>query len=110
MNTKESLTLAEYQRRAQQTDHFPNYVASGADPRLGPLLGLAGEIGTLMAGYKKLLRDGTAYELFEANVEGAWAPTSERGDQCIANGTWRPRARRGSAVGALEHRSSGALA
>ena len=69
MNTKESLTLAEYQRRAQQTDHFPNYVASGADPRLGPLLGLAGEIGTLMAGYKKLLRDGTAYELFEANVE-----------------------------------------
>lgn len=69
MNTKEALTLAEYQRRAQQTDHFPNYVASGGDTRLGPLLGLAGEIGTLMAGYKKLLRDGTAYELFEANVE-----------------------------------------
>ena len=35
----------------------------------GPLLGLAGEIGTLMAGYKKFLRDGSAYELFEANVE-----------------------------------------
>jgi NTP pyrophosphatase (non-canonical NTP hydrolase) len=33
------------------------------------LLGLAGEIGTLLAGYKKYLRDGTAYELFPDNVE-----------------------------------------
>lgn len=35
---------------------------------LVPLLGLAGEVGTLLAGYKKFLRDGDAYELFVDNV------------------------------------------
>ena len=69
MNTKDALTLVEYQRRAQQTDHLPKEAVGGIDPRLGPLLGLAGEIGTLMAGYKKFLRDGSAYELFQTNIE-----------------------------------------
>ena len=63
------LALAEYQRRAQETDHLPKRVAEGMDPRLPPLLGLAGEIGTLITGYKKFLRDGSAYELFRANVK-----------------------------------------
>ena len=66
--THESLTLAEYQRRSQRTDHFPQLSDDEIDPLLGPLLGLAGEIGTLLAGYKKRLRDGAAYELFEDNV------------------------------------------
>ena len=66
--THESLTLAEYQRRSQQTDHFPEIGDDEVDPLLGPLLGLAGETGTLLAGYKKRLRDGAAYELFEDNV------------------------------------------
>ncbi|WP_419854644.1 MazG nucleotide pyrophosphohydrolase domain-containing protein [Candidatus Poriferisodalis sp.] len=35
---------------------------------MGPLLGLAGEVGTLLAAYKKRLRDGAAYELFKDNV------------------------------------------
>lgn len=66
--TNESLTLTEYQRRSQRTDHFPQLSDDEIDPLLGPLLGLAGEIGTLLAGYKKRLRDGAAYELFEDNV------------------------------------------
>ncbi|MDE0375641.1 MAG: nucleotide pyrophosphohydrolase [bacterium] len=63
------LTLSEYQRRAQQTDHLPDTMGKGIDVRLPPLLGLSGEIGTLIAGYKKFLRDGTAYELFGANIK-----------------------------------------
>ena len=59
--------LDEYQSRARETDHLGDDAASG-DPRLGPLLGLAGEVGTLLAGYKKWMRDGAAYELFEDNV------------------------------------------
>lgn len=66
--TNEPLTLAEYQRRSQRTDHFPQLGDNENDALLGPLLGLAGEIGTLHAGYKKWLRDGDAYELFKDNV------------------------------------------
>ena len=66
--THESLTLAEFQRRSLRTDHFPEPDDDGNDPLLGPLLGLAGEVGTLLAGYKKRLRDGAAYELFKDNV------------------------------------------
>ena len=72
--THESLTLAEFQRRSLRTDHFPEPENDGGDPLLGPLLGLAGEVGTLLAGYKKWLRDGAAYELFKDNV------TEELGD------------------------------
>ena len=69
MDSSIDLTLAEYQRRAQQTDRIPTEDESGVDPKLVPLLGLAGEVGTLLAGYKKYLRDGSAYELFPDNVE-----------------------------------------
>lgn len=66
--TYDSLTLVEYQRQSQQTDHFPQLDDEGHDPLLGPLLGLGGEVGTLLAAYKKRLRDGAAYELFKDNV------------------------------------------
>lgn len=66
--THDSLTIEEFQRRSQQTDHFPMPDDEGGDPLLGPLLGLAGEVGTLLAAYKKRLRDGAAYELFKDNV------------------------------------------
>lgn len=62
------LTLDGYQKVALRTDRLPQDTSHGHDPRLGPLLGLAGEVGTLLAGYKKFLRDGDAYELFEDNV------------------------------------------
>ena len=66
--THDPLTIAEFQRRSQRTDHFPEPNDEGGDPLLGPLLGLAGEVGTLLAAYKKRLRDGAAYELFKDNV------------------------------------------
>lgn len=69
MDSSVGLTLAEYQRLAQLTDRIPTEDQNSLDPRLVPLLGLAGEIGTLLAGYKKYLRDGSAYELFPDNVE-----------------------------------------
>lgn len=69
MDSSVDLTLAEYQRQAQLTDRIPTEDESGVDPKLVSLLGLAGEIGTLLAGYKKHLRDGSAYELFPDNVE-----------------------------------------
>lgn len=64
------MELSEYQREAQNTDQVPLTGDDAADrsARLVPLLGLAGELGTLLAGYKKFLRDGDAYELFVDNV------------------------------------------
>ncbi len=66
--TSRPLTLEDYQQQARLTDHLTGHGPPGEDPRLGPLLGLAGEVGTLLAGYKKYLRDGEAYELFDDNV------------------------------------------
>lgn len=59
-----------YQKAAQRTDRVPLKGQDAVDrtARLVPLLGLAGEVGTLLAGYKKFLRDGDAYELFVDNV------------------------------------------
>lgn len=64
------MELEQYQRKAQGTDRVPltGEEARDREARLVPLLGLAGEVGTLLAGYKKFLRDGEAYELFTDNV------------------------------------------
>lgn len=64
------MELGDYQREAQKTDRVPLVGDDTVDrsARLVPLLGLAGEVGTLLAGYKKFLRDGDAYELFVDNV------------------------------------------
>jgi NTP pyrophosphatase (non-canonical NTP hydrolase) len=59
------MELGHYQQRALVTDQ-----------RLGteeaaiviPLLGIAGEIGTLLTEYKKFLRDGSAHQLFTDQV------------------------------------------
>ena len=69
MDSSVDLTLAEYQRLAKLTDRIPTEDESSVNPKLVALLGLAGEIGTLLAGYKKHLRDGSAYELFPSNVQ-----------------------------------------
>lgn len=56
-----SLTLDEYQRLSAATDIDPN----NPDP-IVPLLGLAGEIGALIAEYKKKIRpDGAGYVGFD---------------------------------------------
>lgn len=55
------MDLDEYQRRAAETDMEPE----SSDPMV-PLLGLAGEVGALVAEFKKKQRpDGSAYTGFE---------------------------------------------
>jgi len=59
------MKLDEYQRLTQRTDQAPK---GRRDDVLIPLLGVAGEIGTLLAEHKKHLRDGPAYKLYPARV------------------------------------------
>ncbi len=59
------LSLDEYQLRALETDQKPG---TEGDALLVSLLGLAGESGSLLAEYKKLLRDGPAHQGFQEQV------------------------------------------
>jgi NTP pyrophosphatase (non-canonical NTP hydrolase) len=55
------MDLSDYQREAQATDQLPS-----GDPNdlIVPLLGMAGEVGSLLVEFKKHLRDGEAHTLF----------------------------------------------
>ena len=55
------MELREYQQQAQSTDQVP--IREG-DGLVVPLLGMAGEVGSLLVEYKKRLRDGPAHRLF----------------------------------------------
>jgi NTP pyrophosphatase (non-canonical NTP hydrolase) len=59
------MNLTEYQEQAQATDQLPT-----GDPNalIVPLLGMAGEIGSLLEEYKKYLRDKDAHVLFPEHV------------------------------------------
>ena len=66
------MEFREYQRSALRTDQMPAERTRG-DPPTGPeiimsLLGLAGEAGELLSEYKKYLRDGTSYKLFNERI------------------------------------------
>jgi NTP pyrophosphatase (non-canonical NTP hydrolase) len=56
------MEFGEYQREAQKTDQFSK------DERVVPLLGMGGEVGSLLAEYKKFMRDGPAHVLFPTQV------------------------------------------
>src|SRR5450432_3369507 len=56
------MELNDYQQRAGETDVLPT------DDELLPLLGLAGEVGQLIAEYKKRQRDKTGYRAFRDEV------------------------------------------
>jgi NTP pyrophosphatase (non-canonical NTP hydrolase) len=56
------MELGEYQVEAQKTDQLP------PDDRVVPLLGMGGEVGSLLAEYKKHLRDKDAHVLFPDQV------------------------------------------
>ena len=63
------MDLRDYQREAQLTDQFASRAdALPVDHRIIPLLGIAGEAGSLLAEYKKWLRDGPAHVLFPDQV------------------------------------------
>lgn len=55
------MDIDEYQIRAQLTDQRPSEVVV-------PLLGLSGEVGSLLSEYKKFLRDGSAHRLFPEKI------------------------------------------
>jgi len=56
------MDLDEYQQRAVETDQFPD--RSGDTGLMIPLLGLSGEVGTLLAEFKKKIRDKGRYDGF----------------------------------------------
>src|SRR2546422_9596600 len=56
------MDISDYQQRAGETD-----ILAGDDP-LMPLLGLAGEVGQLIAEYKKRQRDRAGYRAFRDEV------------------------------------------
>lgn len=62
MNAK--LTFAEYERLAQRTD----VSVSGEKALMVPLLGLAGEVGSLLSEHKKRIREGDRYTVFTDQV------------------------------------------
>src|SRR6266568_1236103 len=59
------MNLTDYQQQAQATDQLP---AGDPNAVIVPLLGMAGEVGSLLAEYKKYLRDKDAHVLFPKQV------------------------------------------
>ena len=59
------MDLRQYQKEAAKTDQVPGDSDKSV---LVPLLGLAGEVGTLLSEYKKFLRDGQAHLRFKEQV------------------------------------------
>jgi NTP pyrophosphatase (non-canonical NTP hydrolase) len=59
------MDLRDYQREAQATDQVP---AGDPNAVIVPLLGMAGEVGSLLEEYKKYLRDKDAHLLFPNQV------------------------------------------
>lgn len=57
----------EYQEKAVLTDQFPDKNSDSA--LMIPLLGIAGETGTLLSEFKKKIRDKDSYEGFKARAE-----------------------------------------
>src|SRR5438270_779800 len=57
--------LRDYQLSSSETDQSPTADEKGL---VVPLLGLAGEVGSLLTEYKKHLRDGNAHRLFREQI------------------------------------------
>jgi NTP pyrophosphatase (non-canonical NTP hydrolase) len=63
------MKIREFQLEAQKTDQVP--ATRKDEDRAGimvPLLGLAGEAGTLLTEYKKWIREGESYQIFKDRV------------------------------------------
>ncbi len=59
------MDFTDYQQQALATDQVPG---TEDNALIVPLLGLAGEAGTLLSEYKKFLRDGSAHQLHTERV------------------------------------------
>ena len=58
----------KYQELASATDQVAETGDESDDHLVVPLLGMAGEVGSLLVEYKKQLRDGPAHSLFEERI------------------------------------------
>jgi NTP pyrophosphatase (non-canonical NTP hydrolase) len=65
---KDSMNFSEYQKAAQKTDQAPYLLVDDIKSLILPLLGLAGESGSLLTHYKRYLRDGEAYTIFRDRI------------------------------------------
>lgn len=65
------MDFRNYQQQALKTDQVPS---GTQNDKIVPLLGLVGEAGSLLTEYKKYLRDGDSYKLFNKGI------TEELGD------------------------------
>lgn len=61
------MKIRAYQLKAATTDQVPGSDREAKDLMV-PLLGLAGETGTLLTEYKKWLREGSAYQIFKERI------------------------------------------
>lgn len=59
------MNFGDYQQQAQATDQLPG---PGGNNLIVPLLGLAGEVGSLLVEHKKHLRDGPAHRLYREQI------------------------------------------
>ena len=59
------MDIRDYQLQAKETDQVPG---KSEKSLMVPLLGLAGETGSLLTEYKKHLREGDAYRLFREQI------------------------------------------
>lgn len=59
------MEFRKYQSEAAKTDQLPDDEEKG---KVVALLGLAGEVGSLLSEYKKFLRDGKAHQRFDKQV------------------------------------------
>lgn len=59
------MRFSDFQKHAAKTDQVKG---DDEKSKLVPLLGLAGEVGTLLSEYKKFLRDGGAHQRFHEQV------------------------------------------
>ena len=62
------MEFADFQLAAERTDQTPAGKNEDLKSIVIPLLGLAGESGSLLTEYKKYLRDGDAYQLFHERI------------------------------------------
>lgn len=62
------MQFTEYQSVAEKTDQAPLTSNDDIKSLMIPLLGLAGEAGSLLTEYKKYLRDGDAYKIFRERI------------------------------------------
>lgn len=62
------MLLSDYQTKAQKTDQVPFDSGDNIKSVMIPLLGLAGESGSLLSEYKKYFRDGDSYNVFHERI------------------------------------------